>query len=369
MKRVFAAVFVTATVLVLSAVIATQLDTVKASEVLTTQETQASPSASAGDSSGTGGTGLAPLRSVQAQVETEKQSYVGIQITSLPEGEAEELGVAGGVLVVSVVEGGPSEGVLDSGDVIVSIDGQGVGNPDEVGEIVKAAEPGDVLAFTVVRDGGPVNVDVTVGERVVTMVKEHRIFNGMQDDILGGLKVLSDSFVRAEVVMQTDEGFKTIKAVAGTASEIDVDAGTFIVTPADESGPVAFQITDETKVHIGHVGDLSGLNTEDRTIVLEVDGQVEWVLQGDMSPAGLPGPSLHGFLPPDFMGRLDELPMLRDMPQLRERIREFIPAMPHDGFKMPDCGSLDLPDNLRDRFGSFFCQSSDSDEDDDPLVQ
>jgi PDZ domain-containing protein len=58
-----------------------------------------------------------------------------------------------GVLVESVLAGAPSEGKLFAGDVILSVDGDPVDDPDDLGERVRAAGEGQVLTFRVEAGG------------------------------------------------------------------------------------------------------------------------------------------------------------------------------------------------------------------------
>lgn len=98
----------------------------------------------------------------------------------------------------------------------------------------------------------------------------------------GTLGALGDSFVRAEIVFETeDDGFKTIRGVAGTISGIDSSAGTFTLTPKDGSDPVTYQVESDTIVIPGESGDISALDEDERTIVVQVDDDVSLVLQDD----------------------------------------------------------------------------------------
>ena len=59
-----------------------------------------------------------------------------------------------GALVAEVTSGGPADGAgLRAGDVITSIDGREVTDPDDVAEIVSDHEPGDEVEIELMRDG------------------------------------------------------------------------------------------------------------------------------------------------------------------------------------------------------------------------
>ena len=92
-------------------------------------------------------------------------AFVGVALSSLQDGQAEEAGLDGGALVVSVVDGSPADGLLLDGDIITAVGGQAVAGPSDVVEIVRSSQPGDVLTFTLHRDGASIDVDITAGER------------------------------------------------------------------------------------------------------------------------------------------------------------------------------------------------------------
>lgn len=69
------------------------------------------------------------------------------------------------VRVLDVVCGGPSDGHLQVGDVIVALDGVPVTTAEEIRPRILAHAPGDVITFTVERDERPRTVSVRLGRR------------------------------------------------------------------------------------------------------------------------------------------------------------------------------------------------------------
>lgn len=65
------------------------------------------------------------------------------------------------VVVDAVVEGAPADGVLEPGDVVVSVDGTPVAAPEDVVDAVTAHEPGETVQFVVDRDGEQLTEDIT----------------------------------------------------------------------------------------------------------------------------------------------------------------------------------------------------------------
>jgi S1-C subfamily serine protease len=125
-------------------------------------------------------------RDVVTQLENNgkvEHAYFGIEGGSItPDlARAVNLPVKQGVLVATVVKGGPADkagieggntsatiegaNVTLGGDIITKIDGKTINSMDEVVAIVNAAKPGDSLDVTILRDGSTKTVTVTLGDR------------------------------------------------------------------------------------------------------------------------------------------------------------------------------------------------------------
>jgi hypothetical protein len=232
--------------------------------------------------------------------DSDSKPFIGVTIHGISSDAAERLGIASGVRVVHVFENGPADGVLLGNDVIVAVDGSDVTVVRDLMDAIQATSVGDTVSITVVRGDETLELSVEVADRS-DMDIAHRSATRLQfrtgsggigaaalplSGLFGGaldqLRVLEQNFVRAEVVLETDDGFKTIAAVKGTISELDVAAGTFTLDPKDGSDPIDYQINDDTVVGMVHDGDLGGLNTEDETLVVTVDGEVKLVQQGSL---------------------------------------------------------------------------------------
>jgi putative serine protease PepD len=71
-----------------------------------------------------------------------------------------------GAVVRSVRPGGPgARGGIQTGDVIVAINGRRVDDPSDVSAGIQGQAPGDIVTVQVQRDGQPVTVDVELGKR------------------------------------------------------------------------------------------------------------------------------------------------------------------------------------------------------------
>jgi 2-alkenal reductase len=109
--------------------------------------------------------------------------YLGITSSSelgLAEIETLGLNTYTGAYVLDVVEGGPADqagirggteatnidGLRAGGDVITAIDGQPIVNFDDLlSYLTTSKSPGETVVLTVLRDGQPMDITVTLGSR------------------------------------------------------------------------------------------------------------------------------------------------------------------------------------------------------------
>ena len=213
--------------------------------------------------------------------------YIGVHITELDDGT---------VKVLRVVAGGPSDGLLMQDDIITAVDGTTIESASDLVDAITEADVGTEIALTVTRDGSSITVDVTVGNRETSKASVRTLrtdrfhalprsgFNRSGRAKWGPKSAASGAVVRSEVVVENEDGaFTTHRTVIGTVSDVDATAGTFTLTPKDGSDAIDYTINDDTKVIMNRRGDLGSLNTEDDTLVVDVDGEVTTVIQGDWS--------------------------------------------------------------------------------------
>jgi len=96
----------------------------------------------------------------------EPKPRLGVTVQPLTDQLAEFLGVPGkkGVLVAEVMEGSPSAGKLKSGDVIFSMDGKSVDNPEDLTRYIRNRSEGSIT-LKVIRDKKEVTVVVSLPEK------------------------------------------------------------------------------------------------------------------------------------------------------------------------------------------------------------
>ena len=96
-----------------------------------------------------------------------EHGYLGISMNDVTPDNAQffNLKEASGAIVAEVTPGSPaSKGGLKRGDVIVEANGQKVENGSALQVVVSEMQPGTPLKLTVMRNGNPVNLSLTVGQ-------------------------------------------------------------------------------------------------------------------------------------------------------------------------------------------------------------
>jgi serine protease Do len=94
---------------------------------------------------------------------TQEKPRLGVTLQPLTDQMADFLGVSGkaGALVASVESGSAAASKLKAGDVIISVDGHRVGNPDDVSRVVEQ-KSGGKLDLKVIRDHKEISITVDI---------------------------------------------------------------------------------------------------------------------------------------------------------------------------------------------------------------
>ncbi len=95
------------------------------------------------------------------------RAWLGIYIKDITPDLAEYFGIepGEGVLVNDVVRGSPAEGILERGDVILSVNGQAVHGTDELQQAIMFKQVGERVKLEVMRNKQRLTVEVILGER------------------------------------------------------------------------------------------------------------------------------------------------------------------------------------------------------------
>ena len=92
--------------------------------------------------------------------------WLGVEGSDVDSATANTLHVDGGALVGQVVKGGPADRAgLAPRDVIVGVDGRGVGTMGSLVVVLRSRKPGDVVTLDVMRGKDQKHIAVTLAER------------------------------------------------------------------------------------------------------------------------------------------------------------------------------------------------------------
>lgn len=97
-----------------------------------------------------------------------KLPFLGLSTAGVPEIVADHLGIGGGagVIIRTVLPDSPAEKAgLAVNDIILSLDGAPVGDPDAFSERIRAHKAGDRMDLEIIRKGKPDKAEVTLTER------------------------------------------------------------------------------------------------------------------------------------------------------------------------------------------------------------
>jgi S1-C subfamily serine protease len=93
-------------------------------------------------------------------------AFIGVEITSMTPTLQQEykFTVSSGAVVMSVISGtGAAAAGVKQGDIIVGINKSSIGSAQDVGSVISALRPGDVIALHVVRGKQHLTISVTLG--------------------------------------------------------------------------------------------------------------------------------------------------------------------------------------------------------------
>jgi len=179
-------------------------------------------------SGGSHGIGFAiPANMVRVVVESAKSGgkvvrrpWIGAKMQRVTPEIAEGLGLARptGVLVTSIVAGGPSARAgLKVGDLVVSVDGQGIDDPESLGYRLATRPIGGTSVFTLNRQGRESTVTVALDPAPETVPREEVVLRGRSP--FSGAKVVNFSPAVAEEL------------------RVDIDGQGVVVADVMESSP------------------------------------------------------------------------------------------------------------------------------------
>jgi serine protease Do len=150
-----------------------------------------------------------------------RRPRIGVSIVEVSAEDAEFYGLpsVSGVLVQDVPDG-PSVGILRQEDVIVALDGQPVGYVSELQAEIAERRPGDRVRVTVYREGGPVDVDVRLGEAPINSIETVTATREVHSEERLGIQIEALTLERAsELGFEDPSGVVLTEVARGSAAE------------------------------------------------------------------------------------------------------------------------------------------------------
>jgi serine protease Do len=120
------------------------------------------------------------------------RGYLGVAIYPVTEDYAKEFNApdTSGAFVQDVTAGGPADKAgLKDGDIIRKINGQTVSDSGQLQAIVTGMDPGSEATLDVLRNGNPMTIRVTLGERPATLSATAGTSRGPAEGALKGIEV------------------------------------------------------------------------------------------------------------------------------------------------------------------------------------
>jgi serine protease Do len=120
------------------------------------------------------------------------RGYLGVQIRDLDEGLAKQFKVpdTAGALAEDITPGGPADKAgLKTGDVIRMLNGNPIQDANQLTAQITNLSPGALAVLDILRDGQPMTLKITLGERPANLSAHVGVGGGVQEGALRGIEV------------------------------------------------------------------------------------------------------------------------------------------------------------------------------------
>ncbi len=106
-----------------------------------------------------------PVITQLAEFGETRRGWLGVGIQEVSEDIADSLGLTStaGALVIDVTKGGPSETLVQEGDIILEFDGKAIARMRDLPRVVAETEVGKAVPVKVLRNGAEMTLDITLG--------------------------------------------------------------------------------------------------------------------------------------------------------------------------------------------------------------
>ena len=98
--------------------------------------------------------------------------YIGIAVSPLSEETAGVIGIKSGAVVQDVTEGAPADKAgLKVNDVITKVNDKAIKDSNDLVQVISETDPGDVVTFSVYRQGSELTLSVEIGSKTESALK------------------------------------------------------------------------------------------------------------------------------------------------------------------------------------------------------
>ena len=99
--------------------------------------------------------------------------YIGISVSPLSEETAKVTGIKAGAVVQDVTADAPADKAgLKNHDVIVKVGETDINDSNDLVQVISKSDPGDVLTFSIYRQGQEITLDVEIGSKTESALKD-----------------------------------------------------------------------------------------------------------------------------------------------------------------------------------------------------
>ena len=235
--------------------------------------------------------------------------------------------------VVAVLPKGPAkEAGVERNDVLTAVNGTTVEDPKGLHELVAALEPGAVATLTIIREGEPQDISITVGEAPARLKHRVRVrgnASGGLPGLRGLLGLVNDrhKLVDGQVRVMDGEGeIVTFTVTSGSAVSVSGDS-LELEKPTGEQ--VTFTLGEGVVVlKGGRRVEPDALEPDDKLTVVQRNGEVKAVVAGPLNrhvglhlPSGVRGHLRGLHISPELFESVD------NPEELFERLRRKLGPM------------------------------------------
>ena len=109
--------------------------------------------------------------------------YIGISVSPLSEETAKIIGIKAGAVVQDVTEDAPADKAgLKNHDVIVKVGDTDINDSNDLVQVISKSDPGDVLTFYIYRQGQEITLDVEIGSKTESALKDEEEAEETQEE-------------------------------------------------------------------------------------------------------------------------------------------------------------------------------------------